>query len=129
MQFSMRRTSTCFVVGIISVCGAIASAAPAVLHPLHVIQCAADTDTRPTVVTGVALTPDGKSVAAATDNHEVTVYDAASGALVSRLGKQGDWVRSACVSPDATMFATGARDHKVCVWDIHSGQRLLELPA
>jgi WD40 repeat protein len=125
----MRRTLHCLIVGITAACGTVVSAAPTVLHPLHVIQCAADTDTRPTVVTGVAVTPDGKTVAAATDNHEVTVYDATTGALVSRLGKHGDWVRSACVSPDATMFATGARDRTVSVWDIHSGQRLLELPA
>jgi WD40 repeat protein len=125
----MRQLLRSLILGSVAACSPLASAEPVVLHPLHIIKCAADSDNRPAVVTGVAVTPDGKTVAAATDNHEVTVYDTSTGALVSRLGKHGDWVRSACVSPDATLFATGANDRTLSVWDIHSGQRLLELPA
>lgn len=125
----MRRMLQVLVFGIVAVDCCAGSAEPIELNSLHVIQCAADEDKRPSVVTGVAITPDGKRVAAATDDHAVTLYDAATGALVSRVGKHGDWVRSASVSPDAEMFATGARDHTVCVWDIHSGERLLALPA
>ena len=125
----MRRLIQPLILGLIAAGGSSASAQPTVLHPLHVIQCAGDQDQRPTVVTGVAVTPDGKTVAVATDNHLVSVYDAVSGALKARLGSHGDWVHSACVSPDATMFATGAKDHTLCVWNIQSGQRLLQLPA
>jgi WD40 repeat protein len=105
-----------------------APAAPTVLHATHVIQCDGATDGRPTVVTGVAITPDGRTIAAATDDHQVLLWDAASAALKARLGGHGDWVRSVSVSPDAAMFATGASDHMVCLWDIQRQVQLLQLP-
>src|SRR4051794_41648951 len=52
---------------------------PTVIKSARVIQCGAGPNERPTVVTGVAITPDGLTIAAATDDHRVSIWDGASG--------------------------------------------------
>src|SRR5438876_5960626 len=47
----------------------------------RIIHCEDIDDHRATVVTGVAITRDGRTIAAATDDHRVLVWDAVTGEL------------------------------------------------
>ena len=57
----------------------LVAAAHADIHPTRVLHCEDVDDHRPTVVTGVAMTHDAKTIAAATDDHRVLMWDATTG--------------------------------------------------
>jgi WD40 repeat protein len=105
------------------------AAGPSVINPARVIECRAEGDGRPTVVTGVALTPNGQTVVAATDDHTVSLWDADTGELQHRFVGHGDWVRAVAISTDGLLVASGANDHTVCLWDLARRERLSQLPA
>jgi WD40 repeat protein len=73
-------------------------------------------------VWGVDYSPDGSRVAAASADGLVSVYDAATGAVVFRTGAPRttgfhslDW------SPDGRFLAAGAKDKKIYVFDAADG--------
>jgi len=104
------------------------AAAPAVIRAARVIQCGADDDERPAVVTGVSISADGRTIAAATDDHRVTIWDAASAELKGRFEDHADWVQSVVVSHDGDAVASGAGDRSLCMWDVAEQKRLFQLP-
>jgi len=59
---------------------------------------------RPVPVADVAFSPDGSQVAAG-GYHEVTIWDAASGALVRRIKNVPEQVQAVAYSPDGTLLA------------------------
>lgn len=105
------------------------AAEPAVLHAARVICCRAADDAPDAVVTGVAMTPDGRTVAAATDDHRVLVWDAVTGELKTTFEGHADWVRSLAFSHDGQILASGAADRCLCLWHVQDKRRLIELPA
>ena len=107
----------------------VASAAPPTLQPTRVIDCGADDNARPTVVTGVAMSADGSITVAACDDHFVRLWDVNTGHMRARLASHQDWVRTVALSADGRMLASGANDHTVCLWNAASGERLFETPA
>jgi WD40 repeat protein len=106
-----------------------APAQPVALEAATVIHCNQPGSERPTVVTGVAVTPDGRSVIAATDDHSVTVWDTATAELQHRFVGHADWVRAVSISPDARLLASGANDCTVCLWDLDQRAPIVQLPA
>jgi WD40 repeat protein len=70
---------------------------------------------RPAVVTGVSITPDGATIAAATDDQCVLIWNAANGALAARLEGHADWVRCVGLAPDGKTLASGAGDRSICL--------------
>jgi len=101
-----------------------ACAAPTTIEATRVIDCGLTTDERPAVVTGVAISADGSTVAAAGDDHVVRIWDAATGELRARLAGHDDWVRTVAISPDGRTLASGSSDHTVCLWNVADGQQL-----
>jgi WD40 repeat protein len=99
------------------------------VHAARVIECRSRSDGRPTVVTGVAIAPDGRSIAAATDDHAVSVWDTGSGHLRARFDGHTDWVSAVAMTPDGAVVASGANDCTVCLWSLDERRRLLQLPA
>jgi WD40 repeat protein len=71
-------------------------------------------DGLPAVVSSVALLADGQSILAASDAHEITVWETATGALQGRLSRHGDWVRAATASDWPA--ASGAHDRTLQFW-------------
>jgi WD40 repeat protein len=102
---------------------------PVINKTARVIQCGAGPNERPTVVTGVAITPDGHTIAAATDDHRVSIWDGTSGELKSELEGHSDWVHSVVLSHDGSTVASGAADHTLCLWNMGKKQPAFQLPA
>jgi WD40 repeat protein len=94
-----------------------------------VIQCGSGPKERPTVVTGVAITPDGRMIAAATDDHHVSMWDSTSGELKGEMEGHADWVHSVVLSRDGATMASGAGDRSVCLWNVTQQQPVFQIPA
>lgn len=99
------------------------------LSASKVFHCCADDEGHPAVVTDLAITPDGQTIAAATDDHYVSLWNVASGQLRHRIDSHGDWVQSVSMSSDGAILATGAGDRTVCLWNLAENRRMFQLPA
>ncbi|HLL21359.1 MAG TPA: hypothetical protein VK427_04465, partial [Kofleriaceae bacterium] len=71
-------------------------------------------------ITGLAFSPDGKSVAVACYGG-VRLFDASTGARTRRLDWKGSMV-SLAFSPSGSIVACGCQDHSVHFWRIASGK-------
>jgi WD40 repeat protein len=71
-------------------------------------------------VVRAAWAPDGGTVAVATDQERVYLWDAATGKLRRQWGAAGTW--SLVFSPDGKMLATGDGDCTVQLWQAASGK-------
>src|SRR3977135_3070381 len=109
-----------------SIAAKLTSAEPIEIRPTRVIHCEDVDDRRPTVVTGVAITRDGRTIAAATDDHRVLIWDATTGELKSHLDGHDDWIHSVVLSPDGNMLASGGGDRMLCLWNVAEHKRLLQ---
>jgi WD40 repeat protein len=105
------------------------AAQPAATRAVRVLHCGADAGERPTVVTGIAVTPDGHTIAAATDDHHVSIWDAASGSLKASFAGHSDWVHSVVLSRDGATAISGANDCALCMWNLSQPQPVFEAPS
>ncbi len=72
----------------------------------------------PPVATALSLSPDGRWLAVAGDDHQGQVWDLEQVRLVARLEAHADWVRTAAFHPNGTLLATGGDDHQVYWWTV-----------
>ena len=78
-------------------------------------------------VRSVSYSPDGKTLATASDDKTVKLWEVASGREIKTLsGHQGS-VRSVSYSPDGKTLATASDDKTVKLWDVASGTELKSL--
>jgi WD40 repeat protein len=76
-------------------------------------------------VESVAVTADGKYVLLGTDVGTVIVYDAKTGAVVSRFtGHPRDVVYTVTTTPDGKTALSGGRERVFRAWDIATGKEL-----
>src|SRR5262249_13088388 len=75
------------------------------------------------LVSAVAFSPDGRRIAAYTDDLMVRVWDTSTAEEVACLGGEGPVV-GAAFSPDGRLLAAGAEDGTVWVWDVPIGAEL-----
>ena len=78
-------------------------------------------------VTCVAFAPDGKTLAAGSQDKTVRLWDVGTGKEVRRLVGHGDWVSTVAFSPDGKLLVSGGRDWTVRLWDPATGQELRQL--
>ncbi|MCO6456185.1 MAG: WD40 repeat domain-containing protein [Pirellulaceae bacterium] len=75
------------------------------------------------VITSLAVHPAGKWVAAAGDDHAISIWRLDEKRLERRLGGHADWVRTVVFSPDGRWLASAGNDRRVQLWDIQSDWR------
>jgi WD40 repeat protein len=71
-------------------------------------------------VHAVAFSPDGRSLATASDDRTSCVWDVATGARQARFVGHAGAVLSVAFSPDGSRVATGSSDSTVRVWSVAS---------
>jgi WD40 repeat protein/predicted Ser/Thr protein kinase len=71
----------------------------------------------------VAYSPDGKTLATASDAGERTarLWDSSTGRPLAVLGGHGSWVYGVAYSPDGATLATAGNDQVVKLWDAATG--------
>ena len=79
-------------------------------------------------VLAVAITADGRQLAAGTADQRIVLIDASSGALVRTLTAPGGVLFALRFSPDHRRLLSGGADQRVQLWDLATGNRT-ELPA
>lgn len=72
-------------------------------------------------VLAVAFSPDGKTLATASEDAKIMLWDARGGTLKNTLVGHDGPVRSVAFSPNGAILASGSDDFKVIMWDVSSG--------
>jgi WD40 repeat protein len=72
----------------------------------------------------MAFSPDGRTLAIATDDNTIILLDALRHNRIGTLKGHTDWVTSVAFSPDGRTLASGSRDHTVILWDVSRRSRI-----
>jgi WD40 repeat protein len=75
-------------------------------------------------VQGVAFSPDGRTLASASADQTVRLWDLAAGRKRRVLKGHKNWVAAVAFSPDGSRVASGSHDDTVRLWDAATGGRL-----
>jgi WD40 repeat protein len=76
-------------------------------------------------VLGLLFSPDGKTLASASQDQTLRLWDLATGTEIRRLG-EAQYVSGMAFSPDGKILATGAQ-HQAILWDTATGKELARL--
>jgi len=82
-----------------------------------------------TDITGVAFSPDGKTLAAASyAKSSIKLWDAATLKEAATLKGHGREVKSIVFSPDSKTLASGSVDGTIRLWEVSTGKNIATLP-
>jgi WD40 repeat protein len=76
---------------------------------------------------GIAVSPDGRTVATGQNDGKVAIWEFETGRLLMKFIGHTDAVTTVVYSPDATEIFSGSFDNSVIVWDLRTGQMLNRL--
>src|SRR5262249_30249085 len=81
------------------------------------------------MVDDVAFSPDAKTLAMASREGSVLLWDVADGKLLATLKGHPSSVNAAVFSPDGRTLATGGGDQTVRLWNVETRRELMQLDA
>jgi WD40 repeat protein/tetratricopeptide (TPR) repeat protein len=79
------------------------------------------------MVSDVAFSPDGKTLAMASRSGNVHLWDVATGELLETLKGHSGTVRAVGFSPDGRTLASGSEDQTVRLWNVDTRRELMQL--
>jgi WD40 repeat protein len=85
-------------------------------------------DGRPAVVSSVALTADGQLILAASDAHEISIMETATGAVKRRLTQHVDWSRTVTFSASSQLTASSGLDRTILLANLPEQSPQIALP-
>ncbi len=78
------------------------------------------------LVDSVAFSPDGRTIASASGDNIIQLWDVDTGELLRRLKGHKDWVFRVAYSPDGDTLASGG-GRNINLWDADRGEHLQTL--
>ncbi|HEY9602254.1 MAG TPA: TIR domain-containing protein, partial [Allocoleopsis sp.] len=78
-------------------------------------------------VNSVSFSPDGKTIASASDDNTIKLWDVATGKAITTLKGHSDRVNSVSFSPDGKRIASASADNTIKLWDVATGKAITTL--
>lgn len=75
----------------------------------------------------MSIAPDGKSLATASSNGSIRIWNIATGITIALLEGHRDKISNLAFSPDAQLLASASWDGTVRIWDVAEGRILISL--
>ncbi|KAL2801694.1 hypothetical protein BJX63DRAFT_157636 [Aspergillus granulosus] len=72
-------------------------------------------------VSAVVFSPDGQTIASASNDHTIRLWDSVTGVKRHTLQGHTDWVHAVAFSPDGQTVASASNDHTVRLWNPATG--------
>ncbi|MBE9183309.1 CHAT domain-containing protein [Microcoleus sp. LEGE 07076] len=72
----------------------------------------------------VAISPDGKTVAASGSQQPIQLWNTENGRLLRTFTEHSDSVYTLAFSPDGETLASGGADNTIRIWNFHTGELL-----
>jgi eukaryotic-like serine/threonine-protein kinase len=79
-------------------------------------------------VIDVIISPDGSRIASAADDHTIKLWNMVTGAEISSLQENADFLTSMNFSPDSTRFLLETEGNTWVLWNPAMGEKLITLP-
>jgi WD40 repeat protein len=79
------------------------------------------------IIRALAMSPDGKLVAAAGDDPTIRLCETDTGKEIARLSGHSDWVLGLAFSPDGKLLASAGYDGVVRLWEVPGGKKVREM--
>ncbi len=85
-------------------------------------------------ITSLAITPDGQTLASASYDKTIKLWNLKTGQLINTITGHNSWVRSIAISPDGQTIASGGgsldpkTDTNVRLWNLKTGELIRMIP-
>ncbi|MBN3922196.1 serine/threonine-protein kinase [Nostoc sp. NMS4] len=78
-------------------------------------------------VNSVAFSPDGTTLASASDDKTIKLWNPVSGQVIRTLEGHFNWIWTIAFSPDSKILASGSADKTIKLWNVETGKLIRTL--